>query len=353
MTGTLARAWQLEDDAHWKQAMATLQGRHVLLAEDNTTNQEIILALLEHSGIRVTVVSDGRKAVKMIEAGEDVDLVLMDIHMPHMNGYDAARKIREYNASIPIVAFTTDAGKYDIAQAKAAGMSDHLSKPIDVKRFYVVLWKHLGLTMDTETFMQSMQEKENPQEPLLSFDLIDAREGLKRVLHNRKIYINILRGLYGFRHVRLDEIIDPEEFKRTIHTIKGLSAGAGAHALYRVTHELDRTQDRNLIWDFYHVFNAVIEELQDKCLFDASPIHDSKKIPLTVDKREELYLELLAACATRRIRHVQPVMTKIEQFTLSPEDKKLYNDIKMFVRQYKFKEAGEFLRDAKKNDFNC
>ncbi len=352
MTETLVHAWQLENDTYGKEAMATLQDRHVLLAEDNTTNQEIILALLEHSGIRMSVVSDGRKAVKMLEEGEKVDLVLMDIHMPHMNGYDAARKIREFNASIPIIAFTTDAEKYDIAQAKSAGMNDHLSKPIDVKRFYVVLWKHLGLTLDTAALTRPIEENENTKDPLFSFELIDAREGLKRVLHNRKIYINILKGLYEFRHVRLDEIIDPEEFRRTIHTIKGLSAGAGAHALYRVVYELDRTQDRNLIWDFYHVFNAVIEELQAKCLFDDAQVDHSQKTPLTADKREALYLELLTACATRRIRHVQPVMTKIEQFALNPEDKKLYNDIKVFVKQYKFKEAGELLYDAKKNNFN-
>jgi len=352
MIGTLTRAWILEEDAHWKEAMETLRGRHVLLAEDNKTNQEIVSALLENSGIKVTVVSDGQKAVNLMEAGDDVDLILMDIHMPHMNGYRAAQKIREHNPTIPIIAFTTDAGRDDIAQAQAAGMNDHLSKPIDVKKFYVVLWKYLGSTIDADTMMSAIQGGNNPEEPLPVFDLIDTEQGLKRVLYNRKIYANILKGLHEFRDVRLDMMIDPEEFKRTIHTIKGLSAGAGAHALYRIAHELDATQDRNLIWDFYHAFNPVIEELQDKCLFDAEHIPESQKSPLSPDRREELYAELLAACSTRRIRHVQPVMSAIEQFALSSEDKKMYNEIKVLVRQYKFKEAGEFLREAAENDFD-
>ena len=58
MIGTLTRAWILEEDAHWKEAMETLRGRHVLLTEDNKTNQEIVTALLENGGIRVTIASD-------------------------------------------------------------------------------------------------------------------------------------------------------------------------------------------------------------------------------------------------------------------------------------------------------
>ena len=352
MIGTLTRAWILEEDAHWKEAMETLRGRHVLLTEDNKTNQEIVSALLENSGIRVTIASDGQKAVNFMEAGGDVDLILMDIHMPNMNGYHATQKIREHHPAIPIIALTTDAGRADVARAKAAGMNDHLSKPIDVKKFYVVLWKYLGSAIDADTMIASIPGETASEEPLPVFDLIDTEEGLKRVLYNRKIYVNILKGLYAFRDIRLDTMVDPEEFRRTIHTIKGLSAGAGAHALYQIACELDATQDRNLIWEFYHAFNPVIDELRDKCIFDAAITPEGQKPPMTPSQRKTLFLELQAACATRRIRHVQPVISSIDEFALSPEDETMYNQVKMLVRRYKFKEAWEVLREAAENDFD-
>jgi CheY-like chemotaxis protein/anti-sigma regulatory factor (Ser/Thr protein kinase) len=107
---------------------------HILLAEDNQINQEVATALLESWGHRVVVVDDGRQAVDAVQR-ESFDLVLMDVQMPEMGGFEATRHIRERERGagtpLPIVAMTARAMKGDRAECLAAGMDGYVGKPID------------------------------------------------------------------------------------------------------------------------------------------------------------------------------------------------------------------------------
>ena len=114
------------------------QGKRVLLVEDNELNLEIATAILEEEGLVVHTARDGVEAVnKMVSATpDDYDLILMDIQMPQMDGYTATREIRTLGdnrkANIPIIAMTANAFEEDKERAFAAGMDDHIAKPIDV-----------------------------------------------------------------------------------------------------------------------------------------------------------------------------------------------------------------------------
>jgi len=114
-----------------------LAGKRILLVEDNLINQEIVKELLEQTGAAVDAAYNGREGADRYASMEDgyYDLILMDIQMPVMNGYEATRLIRGMNrrdaGSIPIFAMTADAFAEDIAMARQAGMDRHLSKPID------------------------------------------------------------------------------------------------------------------------------------------------------------------------------------------------------------------------------
>lgn len=123
----------------------SLNGIKVLVVEDNELNREIVTELLESEGIIVTSVEDGSQAVNIIdESKEDAfDLVLMDVQMPVMNGYDATKAIRNLNikqkADIPIVAMTANAFEDDRNYALSIGMNEHIAKPIDVSRLLNVI----------------------------------------------------------------------------------------------------------------------------------------------------------------------------------------------------------------------
>ena len=108
-----------------------LKGKHILLAEDNDLNAEIAMTLLFDYGFIVDHVSDGIACVKQVKEKE-YDVVLMDIQMPNMDGYQATQKIREFS-DIPIVAMTANAFSEDIQHSLSAGMDAHISKPVEMK----------------------------------------------------------------------------------------------------------------------------------------------------------------------------------------------------------------------------
>lgn len=118
-----------------------LKGKHILLAEDNDLNAEIAMTLLSDYGMIVDHVSDGFACVKKVKENK-YDLILMDIQMPNMDGYQATQKIREFS-DIPIVAMTANAFEEDKQKALSIGMNGHIAKPIDMDKVISTLSKVL------------------------------------------------------------------------------------------------------------------------------------------------------------------------------------------------------------------
>ena len=129
--------------------MERLKGKRVLLAEDNDLNAEIATALLTEAGLLVERAADGVQCVELLDsaAAGYYDLILMDIQMPTLDGYETTRKIRRMadpdKAGIPIVAMTANAFAEDRQQALQVGMNDHVAKPIDMNKLIPVLEKYL------------------------------------------------------------------------------------------------------------------------------------------------------------------------------------------------------------------
>jgi len=123
---------------------AALEGKTVLIAEDDVRNIFALTKLLEPHGARITVARNGREALAMLEQAASPDLVLMDIMMPEMDGLEAIRKIREKSqwSKLPIIALTAKAMPDDRDSCLEAGASDYISKPLntDVLLSLVRVW---------------------------------------------------------------------------------------------------------------------------------------------------------------------------------------------------------------------
>jgi two-component system, sensor histidine kinase len=123
----------------------SIRGLHILLAEDNELNMEIAEFMLQNEGAEVTKAWDGQEAVKIFEKSRsgEFDVILMDIMMPVMNGYEAAKMIRSLDKedakAIPIIAMTANAFAEDRIRAKEAGMDEHVAKPVDVELLIKVI----------------------------------------------------------------------------------------------------------------------------------------------------------------------------------------------------------------------
>jgi CheY-like chemotaxis protein len=127
----------------------SLNGKRVLLAEDNDVNREIVLALLEPTGIELDCAVNGAEALAKFAAHpQNYDMVLMDVMMPEMDGYEATQGIRAlsdpYAQQIPIVAMTANVFKEDVDKALASGMNDHIGKPVDYQTLLATLRNYLG-----------------------------------------------------------------------------------------------------------------------------------------------------------------------------------------------------------------
>ncbi|MFR8694927.1 MAG: response regulator, partial [Blautia faecis] len=126
-----------------------LKGRRIMLVEDNELNREIAYELLSESGLIVDVAENGQEAIKLLGIRPEnyYELIFMDIQMPVMNGYEATANIRagesDYWKTIPVIAMTANVFQEDESRAAECGMSDYVTKPIDMNVIYSVLEKWL------------------------------------------------------------------------------------------------------------------------------------------------------------------------------------------------------------------
>lgn len=148
-----------------KKKKFSLDGKRILLVEDNELNREIAVELLQMQGILVEEAQNGLQAVEKFRgaAPNEYDCILMDIQMPVMDGYQAAESIRRLSRvdaqSIPILALTANAFASDLGKALHAGMNDHIAKPIDVEHLMEVLHRWMGGDFETLTNLHSHSKK--------------------------------------------------------------------------------------------------------------------------------------------------------------------------------------------------
>lgn len=144
-TAENAEKAEAEEDEEGQDKVHDFAGRRILLAEDNELNMEIAMELIGMTGATLESASDGLEAVKLFAASPEgyYDLILMDIQMPNMDGYEATREIRSMQradaATVPIYAITADAFAQDREKCIAEGMNGHISKPIEINSIYVKL----------------------------------------------------------------------------------------------------------------------------------------------------------------------------------------------------------------------
>lgn len=140
---------QMKKDIEKRESMSEFNGKRILLVEDNFINIEVAKELLLYTGLEVDVAMDGQEAVDAVLKHEPdyYQLIFMDLRMPKMNGYEAAKTIRSSQRSdlesIPIIAMTADAFEEDIKNCRQAGMNAHIAKPIDREMLYTILEKWL------------------------------------------------------------------------------------------------------------------------------------------------------------------------------------------------------------------
>jgi CheY-like chemotaxis protein/HPt (histidine-containing phosphotransfer) domain-containing protein len=237
-------------------ALQTVKGAYVLLAEDNAINQRVATEILANMGIRVETARNGLEAIEAVKA-KRYDLVLMDIQMPEMDGYDATREIRKLPglADLPIIAMTAHAMKGDREKCLAAGMNDYVSKPVEVEQLTATLADWLQKKRDSEKGTVPLEEKapaesmSSPQKdkPALLPELpgFHVATALKRLLGNQELLVEIILDFcrdYAAVGTEMRTLIlqgQKDQASRLAHTIKGVSGNIAALGLQQASLELE------------------------------------------------------------------------------------------------------------------
>ncbi len=226
-----------KQDVH-KDDFVVFDGGKILVAEDNLINQKVISSLLKDSGIEVDMAENGKIAVEMAEA-KKYDLVLMDINMPVMNGYEATERLKasEKSADIPVVALSGNTLPEEITLMKSCGMDDRLEKPIKVQALYSVFSKYLE-------FHPIVEEK---VESTLPDQLFRYEEALERCGGDIDLYKELVGEfikLYKNSDSTLHKLLSQKDslaIKELSLDIKGVSANIGAYSLANAAQNINES----------------------------------------------------------------------------------------------------------------
>ena len=235
-------------------AAAPLAGLNLLVAEDVPTNQLIIRDLLESLGATVLLADNGRLAIDALTANaRAIDLILMDIQMPEMDGLEATRRIRRgpVRPDIPIIALTAHALEDEQQRAKAAGMTDFLTKPIDPDQLLATIQHHARQGNEPAASAAppaTVPSGDTPDRTPAGFPEIagiHVAEGLRRMLNKAPLYEKVLRDF----HARFTG--EPERIRQALtagahetaarmaHSLKGTGGTIGARDLSRAAQNLE------------------------------------------------------------------------------------------------------------------
>jgi len=216
-----------------------LDGMRILLVEDNEINQEVAQYILLHAGATVETVANGQLAVDLLRAAPHrCDLVLMDVQMPVLNGYDATRAIRASGgalASLPIVAMTANVMEDDRRRADDAGMDAHVAKPIDVEEMLAVLVRLAGGGRAPRAAPQTAGAAALPHAPALPpLPGIDVDAALARLGGNREALVALLKRFEQSQGGTVSEVKallaagQRQQAAQSLHRLRGVAANLGA-----------------------------------------------------------------------------------------------------------------------------
>jgi len=251
-----------KDDGHVHDAT----GIRILLVEDNEMNQQVATELLESAGAIVTIANHGGEALKVLTEGDQTppfDVVFMDLQMPEMDGYTAARLIRAQPRlqGLPIIAMTAHALVGEHQRCLDAGMNDHVSKPIDLDALFSTLLRWAKPRRGQEVESQATPIRAADEVILPEIAGINQTDGLKRVVGNKRLYLDLLAQFAAKQcdaAVQISAALESGDLKlaeRIAHTVKGVAGNMGITQVFSAAERLER-----VIRDAGAVEPALLEE---------------------------------------------------------------------------------------------
>jgi two-component system sensor histidine kinase/response regulator len=341
-----------------------LNGARLLLAEDNEINQQIALELLEGAGAKVEVADNGRVVVeKVLAAPQNFDLVLMDLQMPELDGYEATARLRADTrcAKLPIIAMTAHAMAEERERCLAAGMNDHIAKPIDPDAMFRTIARWLPRSLAARVVDSAAVPVKAPAADALPDLLgVDVQAGVKRTGGNRRLYFQLLEKYVAGQSDTAQSVRDALAAgdralaERLAHTTKGVSGNIGATAPQHAAAELERAiRDKNetaeLIDRFEHALTEIISVVRGAL---GSAIESAPPAPAVATAAARQAVEKLAAYLKAADGEAVEYLSEHAMELRAALDPGMFAVVAKAVNDYDFAAALEKLRAANSSQSN-
>ncbi len=340
-------------------AAQALRGAHLLLVEDNAVNREVALEVLANAGIQADFASNGLEAVEMVKRTH-YDAVLMDCQMPVMDGFDATRRIRDdiRFTHLPIIAMTANALEGDRERCIAAGMNDHIAKPLNIANFFATLTAWVKPHGIAAPATQRSASGNPPESTVPKLSGVDSDEAMKNVNDNVALYRKILASFRDDQADAIERIYaahrggDEKSTARLLHTLRGLAASIGAQALARNVRDIEaalhsgqRDLADTLLAQLEAPFAALIREIDLALPRDANhagPSTLARPAPENLAPRLADLAALLFHGDTRALDQTHELEQLLRGSVMEQDARKL----RKMVDRYAFAAALEFLRET-------
>ncbi|QTA90357.1 Two component system response regulator/histidine kinase, PAS domain-containing [Desulfonema magnum] len=373
-------------------AMECVRGARVLLAEDNPINQQVAMEILRDSEIIVETVNNGKEAVDAIcskfdpfckvrrhSTSEQIpfpyDVVLMDVQMPEMDGYEATRSIRKteneiqnqenHKFRIPIIAMTAHAMQGDREKCLEAGMDDYITKPIDPESLFATMARWITNKPECSACeapdkneeaqeVITAKQKKGFQLPFVSPELnkaFDVDTALRRLGGKENIFIKLVKELaknYAGIATEIKNLLinmEMEDARVQVHTIKGIAGNLSATQLQQAAQELEHSIKKNALTDFdpkirkleqamEQILKSVrsLEDIPEANIAEQSDIHDKDNI-LSPSEIQPILTELSDLISKNRVEaesHIESVKKHLLNRGVDKEIQQIQEQIDIF-----------------------
>ena len=331
---------------------------NILLVEDNHINQEIAIELLNKAGFNTFAANNGYEALDIAENNK-LDLILMDVQMPEMNGIETTKQLRKKSdyKNTPIIAMTAHAMSGDKERCLEAGMDDYITKPFDPDNLFNTLSNYLDYNLEIKNEKSyKLKIPENSQ------DSLNIDNGLKTMNYNGELYISIIEKYKSKSNNLIEEIkeknrnSDYRAIEDLAHNLKGISANIGADKVADLAYKIE-TDIKNLEKEEQTI---LLEELENKLVDlqeeinelikhnkDRNEEQDDKKTTTTKDKSREILNKIEKKLKRNDFISETDIEKVVELLKSKNINRDKINDLKTKINDFEYQAALNLIATVK------
>ena len=331
----------------------------ILVVDDNVLNRKILKEMMKDTGFSVELARNGKEAVEIISEGNPkIDLILMDLIMPVMDGFEATKLIKRINPSIPIIVLSASISEADIKRIESFKIDDFMVKDHSIAQYLKVIGKYLTLPETVDQL--PMFDDQVTELKRYHFSKIDIDNLLVRFNHNlsliHKVTEGILLQMDGFKRNWNILMTDPhdEEVTRYLHSLKGLVRSVGDNTLADIIETVEKSMDSQALNEPMYetlqnhlvMLSGDLKQLEQWAANHSPKINEAETDAAIHEDVKALLETMLNDLKVHDVKQIRMKVTRIKEARLDPSCLDYLKPYFNLIENYQYEQAAEWLQRA-------